>query len=155
MPRCRATELEPRLPKVRVLRAARVLSIVIVLTALACNGSGDLPLDQVDPDAAPQNPTYDQIFAIMHNKCVTCHTESEGDGGDGGDGGYSVSGRRRTTAEAESDLSDCVEIVGLRDDILQRVEDNTMPPGAMPKLTNEQKLTIRRWVENGAPAPCN
>ena len=152
MQRRRATEVEPPLLRARVLRVTRVLSIVIALTALACNGSGDLPLDQLDPDAAPQNPTYDQVFAILHNRCVTCHTGSNDD--DGG-GGYSVSGRRTTTADVEPDLGDCIEIVGLRDDILERVEENTMPPGAMPKLTNEQKLTIRRWVENGAPAPCN
>jgi uncharacterized membrane protein len=148
----RATELVPPVERLRTIRGARVVSIVIVLVALACNGSGDLPLDQVDPDAVPANPTYDQVFAILHNRCVTCHTGAD-DGGDD-DGGYSVS-RLRTTADVDPDLSDCVEIVALRDDILRQVEDNLMPPGAMPRLTNEQKLLIRRWVDNGAPAPCN
>lgn len=128
----------------------RVVVLALVAAVLACNGSGDLPLDQVDPEAAPANPTYDQVFTILHNRCVTCHT------GEGEDEGEFVTLRERaTTGDAEPDLSDCVEIVALRDDILQQVEENTMPPGAMPRLTNEQKLTIRRWVENGAPAPCN
>jgi hypothetical protein len=144
---------EPPTSRVRYVRAGRVLAAALVLIALACNGSGDLPLDQVDPEAAPENPTYDQVFAILHNKCVNCHTGEDDDDDD--DGGYSISTRRTTTADVEPDLGDCIEIVGLRDDIVEQIEGNMMPPGAMPKLTNEQKLTIRRWVENGAPAPCN
>jgi uncharacterized membrane protein len=45
--------------------------------------------------------------------------------------------------------------VALRFDILDQVNANEMPPGAMPRLTSEEKLIIRRWVENGAVAPCN
>ena len=130
----------------------RVIALALVAAVLACNGSGDLPLDQVDPEAAPANPTYDQVFTILHNRCVMCHT---GEGEDEGGGELVTLRERATTGDAEPDLTDCVEIVALRDDILQQVEENTMPPGAMPRLTNEQKLTIRRWVENGAPAPCN
>ena len=119
----------------------------------SCGGSGELPLDQVDPAAAPADPTYDQVYTILHNRCVTCHT---GDGDeDDDDGGYAIDPRRAVTGDVEPDLEDCFEIVGLRDDILEQIENNTMPPGAMPRLTSEQKLLIRRWVENGAPAPCN
>jgi uncharacterized membrane protein len=132
----------------------RGVILAFVLAVVACNGSGDLPLDQVDPDAAPANPTYDQVFTILHNRCVTCHTGEDEDEDDDDDD-YATLRERATTGDVEPDLSDCVEIVALRDDILEQVEDNTMPPGAMPRLTNEQKLLIRRWVENGAPAPCN
>jgi len=52
-------------------------------------------------------------------------------------------------------LNTCTDIVAQRFDILDRVQDNTMPPGVMPRLTSEEKLTIERWVANGAPAPCN
>ena len=141
----------------RVRREWLLLVILVIAAgALGCNGSGDLPLDQVDPEAVSQNPTYDQVFAILHNRCVMCH-EGEGDDGGEDEGGYSVApGKPRIVAgETEPDLSDCVEIVSFRDDILEQIENNLMPPGAMPRLTSEQKLTIRRWIDNGAEAPCN
>jgi uncharacterized membrane protein len=144
---------EPKSPFVSA--RALVLLLVVLATAWSCDGSGDLPLDQVDPDAAPANPTYDQVFAILHNRCVSCHTGSDDDGGDDGGGGYALVPRRVITGDVEPDLEDCIEIVAFRDDILEQIELNTMPPGAMPRLTSEQKLLIRRWVDNGAPAPCN
>ncbi|MCI0452701.1 MAG: hypothetical protein L0Z51_09990, partial [Candidatus Latescibacteria bacterium] len=97
---------------------------------------------------------YDQVYAILQNNCVTCHTGEDEDDDDG-NGGYSLSRPRATTGDTEPDLSDCVEIVAFRGDILAQVEGNTMPPGAIPRLTSEQKLAIRRWIEDGAPAPCN
>ena len=124
---------------------------VLVAWLSACDGSGDLPLDQVDPDAVPANPTYDQVYAVLDNRCVMCHTGDGDDGDEDGGGGYAPA----RTSDLEPDLSDCSQIVAQRFDILDQVEDNTMPPGAMPRLTSEQKLLIRRWVENGAPAPCN
>ncbi len=146
MRRRRATVPHPDVSRVR---GACVILLLAMLASLACEGSGDLPLDQVDPEAAPANPTYDQVYAILHNRCVSCHT------GDDDDGGDAASPRRTTTGGVDPDLSDCVEIVALRDDIVDQVEGNLMPPGAMPRLTDEQKLTILRWVVNGAPAPCN
>ncbi len=142
--------MEPRL----LLPAAGAFALVIA-ALVSCGGSGDLPLDQVDPAAAPANPTFDQVNAILHNRCVSCHTGDD-DGDDGDDGDYAGTPRQRAvTGDVEPNLEDCVQIVGFRDDILEQIENNTMPPGAMPRLTSEQKLLIRRWVENGAPAPCN
>lgn len=140
--------MSPRRPT--ELTSALPLLLVLVLATGGCGGSGDLPLDQVDPDAAPADPTYQEVFAILHNRCVSCHT---GDGDDGGE--YAPSPNRAVAGGVEPNLEDCTEIVGLRDDILQQVEANTMPPGAMPRLRSDEKLLIRRWVENGAPAPCN
>jgi uncharacterized membrane protein len=120
---------------------------VLVAGLSACDGSGDLPLDQVDPEAVPAHPTYEQVYAVLDNRCVMCHT---GDGDEGDEDGYAPA----RVSDVEPDLSDCSQIVSMRFDILDQVEANTMPPGAMPRLTSEQKLLIRRWVENGAPAPC-
>jgi uncharacterized membrane protein len=137
------------------MSARRAIVLASCLAILSCNGSGDLPLDQVDPDAVAADPTYDQVYAILRNNCVTCHTGEDEDEDDGGNGGYVLSRPRTTTGDTEPDLSDCVQIVGFRTDILVQVEENTMPPGAMPRLSSEQKLIIRRWIEDGAPAPCN
>lgn len=143
-----ATESETPLASRRACSRLLLLSLVAAALFAGCGGSGDLPLDQVDPDAVPANPTYEQVFAVLDNKCVMCHT-----GEDGGEdeGGYAAA----TAGDAEPDLSDCAQIYAQRFDILDQVVANTMPPGAMPRLTSEQKLLIRRWVENGAPAPCN
>ena len=141
----------------RIRREWLILVLVFAAGALGCDGSGDLPLDQVDPEAVSANPSYDQVFAILHNECVMCHDSGgEDDGGDD-DGGYSTSPGTKTRIVADDlpDFTDCVEIVAFLDDIWEQIESNQMPPGAMPRLTSEQKLTIRRWIDNGAAAPCN
>ena len=150
----RTTEFEPPLEARIAARASQVFLLLLALLAaeIGCGGSGDLPLDQVDPNAAPANPTYDQVFAIMHNNCANCHA-SGGDGG--GESGYALSSGRTTLEDDGPDLTDCVQIVAFAGDILDQVESDLMPPGAIPRLTSAEKLLLRRWVENGAPAPCN
>ncbi len=128
-------------------RRARAFLLATVFVTIGCGGSGDRPLDQVDPDAAPENPTYDQVFAILHNRCVTCHS-SDSDDTDYADGRVAAGG-------VEPNLEDCVQIVAFAGDIVVQVEGNMMPPGAMPRLTNEEKLIIQRWYANGKAAPCN
>ena len=113
--------------------------------------SGDETLDAVDPLAVPAEPTYEAVFAIIQNKCVLCHDEG---GDDESDDDFVVGGATVADDDAPA-LDDCASIVALSEDILERVEDNTMPPGALPRLTSEEKLKIRRWIDNGAPAPCN
>jgi len=114
----------------------------------AC-ASGDDTLDAVDPQAVDESPTFEQVNAIIQNRCVLCHDSGGEDEGE--DDYFRVS----TVAEDVPGLATCTSIVALREDILSEVEGNTMPPGALPRLTSEEKLQIRRWVENGAPAPCN
>jgi uncharacterized membrane protein len=116
------------------LRACFFLLLILIAVLCAACSSGDKPLDAVDPQAVTAEPTFDQVNAIIHNKCEFCHN----------DGG-----------EDYSPLTTCTDIVALRFDVLSRIQDNTMPPGVFPRCTNEEKLLIQRWVENGAPAPCN
>ena len=113
--------------------AALSMCAALAMGWSACS-SGDKTLDEVDPQAVTATPTFDQVNAIIHNKCAFCHVEGQED--------YSA-------------LTTCTDIVGLRGDILDRIQDNTMPPGVLPRVTTEEKLLIERWVENGAPAPCN
>jgi uncharacterized membrane protein len=123
------------------------LILLPLLLALASCGSGDLPLDQVDPAAVPANPTFDQVNAIVQRACTPCHK-----GGGGADAPGTVT---RIAAEDDLSLETCTDIVSQRESIWETAVDNTMPPGALPRLTSEEKLIIRRWLDNGAPAPCN
>jgi len=130
-------------------RFLRILWAPLLLVVVVCQGSGDRPLEQVDPDAVPQSPTYDRVYAIVHHACEPCHHS----GSEGSDS--PVSFARAVAEEDDLDLSTCNGIVSQRFDIWTTVENNTMPPGALPRLTSEEKLTIRRWIDSGAPAPCN
>ncbi len=121
---------------------------LLLLLLASCQGSGDLPLAQVDPAAVPSDPTFDQVNAIVQRSCTPCHKgggEGESDGGDS----------RLIIAEDDVSLETCAEIVSQRSSILEQAEANLMPPGAWPRLTSQEKLIIRRWIDNGAPAPCN
>jgi len=120
-------------PRFRVPLMILALLAALAAAFAACS-SGDKTLDAVDPQAVTAHPTFDQVNAIVHNKCVICHDASAG---------------------KISPLASCTDIVALRGDILNRIQDNTMPPGVLPRVTSEERLLIQRWVENGAPAPCN
>lgn len=127
----------------------RGIAWVPLLLIVASCGSGDLPLDQVDPGAVALNPTFDQVDVILRRSCVPCHQ------GGGEDTAVPLLRLRARAADAEPHLDDCFEVVAQRNSIWEQVDGNLMPPGAWPRLTNEEKLTIRRWIDTGAPAPCN
>lgn len=125
------------------------LSLVSVILVCSC-GSGDRPLETVDPDAVPADPSFDSVFAIIQRECTPCH---QGDGEDDSLDDYYVGGN--ALANAEPGLATCKDILDAAGDIGNTVlEKNTMPPGAWPRLTSEQKLIIKRWLTNGAKAPC-
>ena len=134
-------------------RCARPWFLALALSApavLAACGSGDRPLDQVDPGSVAAEPTYDQVYAIVYRECVPCHQEGE----DGEDYAPAQSSPRAILEDSPK-LDDCTSIVAQSESIWQTIEANTMPPGAWPRLTSEERLTIRRWIDNGMPAPCN
>ncbi len=135
------------IPRFRVVVLCALALIGVVLASCS---SGDKTLDAVDPNAVAQNPTFDQVNAIIHNRCVMCHKGSGSDGDDNGGDDFRI-----TKDEDVPSFEECTGIVAERESILERIQDNTMPPGAMPRLSSEDRLIIQRWVENGAPAPCN
>ena len=135
----------------RILQPCQLFILAALAIPLVGCASGDETLDAVDPQAVPAEPTYEAVFAIIQNKCVLCHD----DGGDDENDDYFVVDGATVADDDVPALDDCTSIVALREDILERVEDNSMPPGALPRLTSEEKLKIRRWIDNGAPAPCN
>jgi uncharacterized membrane protein len=124
-----------------------VLMILIAAAAAMSCGQGDLTLDQADPEAVSANPSYDQVFAIIQRECAACHRGER----------EAIGDATRSAQEDDfgADLSTCRGIVESRFDILSAVERNTMPPGAWPRLTSEERLALQRWIQNGAEAPCN
>lgn len=134
------------------LHIVHLLPVVLLACLLGACASGDETLEVVDPAAVTENPTYEQIHALIQNKCGLCHDTGEGE--DESED-YLALGAAALAAEDGPALNDCTSIVAQRFEILEQVEDNRMPPGALPRLTSEEKLKIRRWIENGAPAPCN
>ncbi|MEZ5065863.1 MAG: hypothetical protein R3B81_14105 [bacterium] len=118
-------------------RFARTLAYLA--TGIACAiaigcASGDSPLDVIDPEAVPAEPTWDQANAILQLECAPCHR----------------------AGDEEQDFESCAGIrrnlSGISDTAL---DGNSMPPGAWPRLTSEQKLLLRRWISQGAVSPCN
>ena len=92
--------------------------------------SGDLPLDAVDPGAVPDTTTYDQFFLIIQRECLPCHD----------DGG------------TEPPFDTCENVLANFDALVKEVfVTNTMPPGAWPRLSSEERLIIQRW---SGEAPC-
>jgi uncharacterized membrane protein len=123
-----------------------------VAAVLSC-GFGDDPLGVVDPAAAPIAPTYEQVRAILDRRCLTCHG-----GGSDGDRAAAIARAGLAPAAAEEDdpdFSDCAGITADLGGLLRTaVLEGSMPPGALPRLTGVEKLTIGRWIEQGACAPC-
>ena len=107
---------------------------LICLTAFVVGcGFGDASLDEVDPAAAPESPTYaDHIAPIMEDYCTACH------GGEGRGVRY----------------DDCAQVVrnwrGLRSTAL---EGRSMPPPTAYSLSSADRLTLERWWEGGHACP--
>ncbi len=143
-----------RRSRARTAAMLRRLAWVALLLAAGC-GRGDLPLDQVDPDAVPLDPDFALVYDIFDRQCIPCHSGSgPGDAPPARDG---ATGAAATAlGGSEPGLSTCADIIANLGDIERDVfRDNSMPPGAWPRLTSEEKLILFRWISNGAKAPCN
>jgi uncharacterized membrane protein len=101
-------------------------------------GSGDAPLSVVDPNAAPLQPTYEQVEAIVVRNCAPCHSSGEASGEDD-----------------DLDYSTCRGIEAGIEGIENTVfEGGSMPPGAWPRIGERDKLILKRWIDQGACSPC-
>ena len=129
---------------------ALALALGLLAAVFAACDSGDRTLVEVDPEAVVADPTFEMVQRIIDRSCLPCH------GGGGGDDKAGV--RILTAAPVEDDrnYSTCFGILDDIDGIIKTGIDNeSMPPGAWPRLSEEEKLIITRWLENGACAPCN
>ena len=59
------------------------------------------------------------------------------------------------TAGAPADPPALPRVTGIEIMPASAVLEGSMPPGALPRLNEVEKLTIARWIEQGACAPCN
>jgi uncharacterized membrane protein len=110
----------------------------LLLGALAGCGGGEGTLEEVDPEAAPMEPTYtEHVAPIMDRYCVSCHSAEALPGRVDGYG-YG------TCAEVRDNWGGVVWTV---------FEGKTMPPGGAPRVTSSDQLTLRRWHEQGAVCP--
>jgi uncharacterized membrane protein len=134
-----------------------VLAVLAVIPIVSC-GFGDQPLGVVDPDAAPTTPTYQQVKSILDRRCLVCHG-----GGSGGDRAAAITRAGVATAPtvgsaAQGDDRNYADCAGISADLVgilnAAVVTGSMPPGALPRLTEREKLIVERWILQGACSPC-
>lgn len=115
----------------------------VLLSILAACASGDRTLNEADPGIVAQRPAYAQVEPIFQADCVPCHSGTD-----------ERAGRRLTTMVAianDPGLESCQSIVNNLEDVVEEIFDkNSMPPGAWPRLTSKERLTIERWIDGGA-----
>ena len=144
--------------KARVMRHICTSTMVIAVVLTAC-GSGDLTLNQADPDIVAQKPTWAHVEPIIQRECVPCHTGRDetpnNDDNEGDDDLRLGDARNKPTAPMGEDpgLESCLSVVANLEDVIESIfEKNDMPPGAWPRLDSKEQLTIRRWI-NANPVP--
>lgn len=113
---------------------ARSLMVAASLV-LASGCLGTKTLEEVDPEAAPLEPTYEvDVAPLMFDYCDSCHAPD---------------GQRGTLGGVATNSCE-----GIRDDLAlieEMVFDReVMPPGGSERMTSEDLLTFRRWLDQGA-----
>jgi uncharacterized membrane protein len=134
----------------------------MVVILVAC-GSGDLTLNEANPDIVAQKPSFAQVYPIFQRDCIPCHagtdedpdSEDEDDDDDDDDGSAARS-LGVSLSSFDPGLESCRSILNNLDDIVKTIfVDNNMPPGAWPRLTSKEKLTIERWIDADPGGSCN
>jgi hypothetical protein len=141
---------------IRLPEKHKLLGAIAAALLAAC-GSGDLTLNEADPDIVPQKPTFAQVYPIFQRDCIPCHSGIDLKGGDEDDDDERRrAGRAATAASVEPGLESCQAIVSNLKDIVEDIfEKNNMPPGAWPRLTSKEKLIIERWIATNPETRCN
>ena len=125
-----------------------------LIPMLAACGSGDLTLNEADPDIVAQKPTFAQVYPIFQRDCIPCHSGTDEGRRDEDESGKQVGVSRALSVEPG--LESCQSIINNLDDVVEAVfVDNNMPPGAWPRLRSTEKLIIERWIDRGTEVACN
>lgn len=105
------------------------LALGALLAALPACGAGDGTLEEVDPGAAPAEPTYEEHIApIMEDYCTACHGKDAG--GEGGEVRYDT----------------CQDVLRNWGQLARTAfEDKSMPPPTAYTLPSADVLTLKRW----------
>ena len=99
----------------------------------AC-GFGAGTLEDVDPEAAPMQPTYTaHVAPIMTRYCTVCHA-SDAQPGEVEGYGY------ETCAKVRRNWNGVVDTV---------FENDNMPPGLGRRVSEPERLALRRWWDQG------
>ncbi|HIG16569.1 MAG TPA: hypothetical protein EYQ31_04345 [Candidatus Handelsmanbacteria bacterium] len=128
----------------------------VVLSMLVACGSGERTLNEADPNIVAQRPAYAQVEPIFQRDCIPCHSGTDDGPREEDDGGEDDkrAGRRIVALVAianDPGLESCQSIVNNLEDVVEEIFDNnSMPPGAWPRLTSKERLTIERWIDGGA-----
>lgn len=134
---------DPVRPVLRSRTCLIAAGLTLYLTFAGCN-SGSKSLLEADPEAVPATPTYEMVQAILDRSCAPCHHSGGGD-----------RPARLAPLEDDYDYSTCRGVVsGLGGVFDTAIRGSSMPPGAWPRLTSEEKLLIERWADQGACGPC-
>ena len=128
-------------PAMRPRTTLVLLLGLLVVGVLACS-SGDETLNVVEPQSVPEFPTFDQVYAVLERNCVPCHSRNKPVPGGGA--------HLLEDGENDPNYDTCEDVIAGYGDLLQVVFNETMPPGAWPRLTEREKLLIVRWGQNGA-----
>ena len=112
----------------------RALALCFCLALTGC-GTGDLTLDEVDPQAAPEAPTWSShVEAILQVHCVACHDPNGQAGAQEGQAYDTCQATRRGWR-------------GLAETVF---DAGSMPPGGAMRLHPWEELTLMRWHDQGA-----
>ena len=127
----------------------------VLLSILAACASGDRTLNEADPGIVAQRPAYAQVEPIFQADCVPCHSGTDERAEYDRLFDEARAGRRLATmvaiANDDPGLESCQSIVNNLEDVVEEIFDkNSMPPGAWPRLTSKERLTIERWIDGGA-----
>lgn len=115
-------------------RATRAALALICLGLGA--GCGTMTLDELDPAAAPEFPTWSaHVQPLMELHCVACHDPN---GQAGAQEGYAYVTCQDTRKGWE----------GIQETVFDTAE---MPPGGAMRLQPYEELILQRWHDTGAP----
>jgi mono/diheme cytochrome c family protein len=133
-----------------LLPALLLAGLFILFGSLSACSSGDETLASVEPASVPEFPTYDQVYTIIDRNCIPCHSDEKPR-----QGGLGLQEDDEDDDGDDPEYDSCQAIVEGYREILRVTSEETMPPGAWPRLSEREKLLLRNWVFNsGFCSPC-
>ncbi len=145
--------------KARTMRYACLCLMLTTIVLTAC-GSGDLTLNQADPDIVAQRPTWAHVEPIIQRECVPCHTgrdETPKNDNEDEDDLRTRDSLKKPAAPMGEDpgLESCLSVVANLEDVVESIfKRNDMPPGAWPRLDSKERLIIERWIDANRVPSC-